>query len=328
MKKLVFSLCLCASVVIFAGCAQKSKNRVVLYCSVDQVAAKPIIADLEKRTGLQIDVLFDTEAAKTAGLANKIRAEKNRPRGDVFWSSALLQTLLLSREGFLAAYQAPADLPPRFQGKDWAGVGLRARVLVSTTPNQVNRLSFVPLSLEGRFAISNPQFGTASDWAAAYGAQWGQKPALDFFRELKKEGVKVLPGNADVALGVANNQLSYGVTDSDDFLNQTGQKKPIFLVKTLKDNVVVPGSAAIVKGGPNPENARKLMDALADAQTEAMLIKEMPGVFSLRHLDEKSNWQSGGQDFSFLMKTPPDDYAKWAESWAKIREPLAEILLG
>ena len=94
---------------------------------MDDVYAKPIIKDLEKQTGLQIDVLYDTEAAKTAGLANKIRAEKLRPQGDVFWSSALLQTLLLNREGLLQPYVSPSakEIPQAFKAKDgsWTGLG-------------------------------------------------------------------------------------------------------------------------------------------------------------------------------------------------------------
>src|SRR5687768_1512589 len=115
----LYTLCLGVSAVISAGChnQQAPTNRVVLYCSVDDVYAKPIIKQLEKQTGLKIDVLYDTEAAKTAGLANKIRAEKNRPQGDVFWSSALLQTLLLNREGLLQPYISPSakGIPAAFK---------------------------------------------------------------------------------------------------------------------------------------------------------------------------------------------------------------------
>src|SRR3712207_4833964 len=94
-----FSIFLCL-ILLIGGCNSRSpssqgtapvSNRVVLYCSVDDVYAQPIIRELEQKTGLRIDALYDTEATKTAGLAYRIRAERNRPRGDVFWSSALLQ---------------------------------------------------------------------------------------------------------------------------------------------------------------------------------------------------------------------------------------------
>lgn len=314
-----------------AGCGSKSDNTVTMYCSVDDVFAKPIIASLEKRTGLDIQPLFDVESAKTAGLANKLRAEKQRPRADVFWASTTLQTEMLANEGLLAKYvpSGAADVPPGFKDPEgrWTAVGLRARIMISGKPGLSQSLTHVPANDPGTFAISNPQFGTASDWCAAYASRWGKDRALALFKKMKAGGVRVLPGNADVALGVADGHLDYGITDSDDFLSQLREGKKVFLVKTLADNVLVPGCASMVEGAPHADNARKLMDALVDAQTEAELVKGMPGVFSVRHLDEDSNWKSGGQDFSFLRTNGRTDaYSEWRPAWESIRVPLADLL--
>ena len=331
------------SLLAMGGCTPKSgekaatkSNRVVLYCSVDEVYAKPLIQKLEAQTGLQIDALFDTEATKTAGLANRIRAERNRTRADVFWSSALLQTLLMSEEKLLAPYDSASarDLPSQFREKDWAGVGTRGRVLVHMPtwsyrlpPQSQDVLSsaWEGMPLFVNLGISNPQFGTASDWSTALSSRRGAASTLDWFGKLKKNHVKILPGNGDVARQVADNVLTYGVTDSDDFLNQQRNKKRSALFLTQKDNVLIPGAVSILQNAPNPENAKKLFDAIASAQNETNLTKQMPGVFSLRRLKEKSNFQSGGVDFSFLMNAPRDDYAKWPATWRKIREPLNQI---
>jgi iron(III) transport system substrate-binding protein len=293
------------------------------------VYAKPILDALEKQTGLDIQPLFDVESAKAAGLANKIRAEHRRPRADVFWASTVLQTEMLAEEGGLAPYISPsaADVPVGLKDPKgyWTGMGVRARVMVATKEGVSQPLTFIPPNLAGTFAISNPQFGTASDWAAAYATRWGKDKALAYFQKLKGAGARVLPGNSDVAVAVADGNLEYGITDSDDFLAQRREKKPIFLVKTTKDNVLVPGCASMVAGAPHPENARKLLDALLSAQTEAKLVAGMPGVFSVRHMQEKQGWQSGGVDFSFVMGTE-DDYAKWRPAWKEIRAPLADLL--
>ncbi len=325
----IFSLCLCASVVFFSACQTKTDNRVVLYCSVDEVYAKPLIKQLELQTGLQIDALFDTEATKTAGLANRIRAERARGRADVFWSSALLQTLLMSEEGLLEPYDSlnARDLPPQFRGKDWAGVGTRARVLVTRTPQSFDVATVAHLtggSLKP-VGISNVQFGTASDWATTLASRWGTPKTLHYFRALKTSDVRVLPGNGDVARQTAQGVLRFGVTDSDDYLALQRQGKSLVLMQTDKDNVLVPGAVSILKNAPHPENAKKLFDAIVSAQNETALTKQMPGVFSLRRLNQKSNWQSGGVDFSFLMNTPRDNYAKWPQTWRQIREPLNQI---
>ncbi len=331
---------LAVSALALAGCAPKTAppptaatapdsnafadKRVVLYCSVDDVYAKPIIEKLKARTGLNIVPLFDTESTKTAGLTTRIRAEKNRPRADVLWSSALLQILLLEQDGLLDAYDSPAarDLAPRFRGKSWAGVGTRARLLVSGDDSiALDRLILVSKNPAGH---SNPQFGTASDEAAALYTRNAAK-TLKWYGELKAAKTRILPGNGDVARAVADGGLDYGWTDSDDYLAQKKRGKRIFAMPIRMDNVLVPGAVAVVKGAPHPANARALFDAIASKQGEADLIAQMPGVFSLRRLNDADNWKSGGENFAFLNNAPVDDYAKWPASWAKIREPLAQM---
>ena len=335
------------SALVLAGCASKTQTatnnttapstaatapdtsapadkRVVLYCSIDDVYAKPLIEKLKQRTGLDIVPLFDTESTKTAGLTTRIRTEKNRPRADVLWTSALLQTLLLEQDGFLDKYDSPAarDLAPRFRGQGWAGVGTRARVVVSGDDSiSLDRLILVPKNPAGH---SNPQFGTASDEAAALYTRNAAK-TLKWYGELKAAKTRILPGNGDVARAVADGNLLLGWTDSDDYLAQKKRGKRIFAMPIRMDNVLVPGAVALVKGAPHPENARRLFDAIVSKEGETDLVQGMPGVFSLRGLDDKNNWKSGGEDFSFLNNAPVDDYAKWPQSWAKIREPLAQM---
>ena len=323
--------------LLLGGCASKTatqtasapatSKRVVLYCSVDDVFAKPLIEKLKKRTGLDIVPLFDTESTKTAGLSTRIRAEKSRPRADVFWSSALLQTLLLSQDGLLEDYDSPAahDLSSRFRGFGWAGVGTRARLIVhSDGLNPLIRdLKWSPDSLI-KTGHSNPQFGTASDEATALYSR-DANAALAWYQSLKAAKTRILPGNGDVARAVAEGDLNFGWTDTDDYLAQKKRGKPLFAAPIQTDNVIVPGAVALVKGAPHPENARILFDAIASKQGEADLVAAMPGVFSLRALDKPENWKSGGEDFGFLAKAPVDDYTQWPASWAKIREPLAQM---
>ena len=344
MKSLTLPLLLGA--LLLNGCATKTATntdsaaaptpdkRVVLYCSIDEVYAKPLIEQLKKRTGLKIVALFDTESTKTAGLTNRIRAEKSRPRADVLWTSALLQTLLMQRDGLLDAYDSPAarDLAPRFRGRGWAGVGTRARLLVAQTGGNLqlsgsaralDRLTFVPADGQ-KSGHSNPQFGTASDEAAALYAR-DPKAALVWYQKLKAANVRILPGNGDVARAVADGDVKWGWTDTDDFLAQKERDKPVFAAQTKTDNVIVPGAVALIKGAPHSANARALFDAIASKQGEAALVAQMPGVFSLRGLDDPNNWKSGGQDFTFLARPKTDDYSKWPQSWDKIRPTLARI---
>jgi iron(III) transport system substrate-binding protein len=303
---------------------------VVLYCSVDEAFAKPIVNELQKRTGLRIDALYDVEAAKTAGLANRIRAEKARPQGDVFWSSALLQALLLQREGLLQPYASPAasDIPARLKASDgaWTGMGLRLHTLgfkkgLQNPPRKLEDL--LQPRFKGKIGISNPQFGTGSDWAASIGAERGAGPALAFFKALKANGLRVLPGNSVVAERVASGELLAGIADSDDWEIQKKQTGNIDIGLGFP-GLTVPGAVAILKGAPHQAEARQLTDNLLALQTEALLTQKMAGVYSTR-----PNGKAGtAKPLPPNSKSSLQDASRWPAAWDALSEPLAEVLLG
>ena len=97
---------LLAALILIPACRRSEpQNVVVLYCSVDQTAAEPVIAEFEKVSGVKVLVRFDSEATKTVGLAQKIRAEASKPLADVFWSNEIFNTILLKNEGLLEPYK-------------------------------------------------------------------------------------------------------------------------------------------------------------------------------------------------------------------------------
>ena len=123
------SLCL----VLVVGCGD-SQPAVVVYVSADEQVARPVLEAFTARTGIPVKPLFDTEATKTTGLANRLRRESDRPIADVFWSSEPFAVEQLASEGILAAPEgdALADHPAAWRHPDhrWYGFGGRARVIV------------------------------------------------------------------------------------------------------------------------------------------------------------------------------------------------------
>jgi iron(III) transport system substrate-binding protein len=243
----------------------------------------------------------------------------------------LLQTLLLKREGLLQPYKSPVakDIPAAFKDAEgaWTGLGVRPRVVVFHDNFWSAAPTLKSLSALGNVGISNPQFGTASDWVAALATRWGGPKTLDFFRAFKKNGGQVLPGNSVVAEKVRKGELSIGVTDSDDYLAQQKKNGSILSVLQQEDIVLVPGSVAMLHSAPHPEAARKLMDALLSRDTEQKLMQQMHGVYGLRGQTtpkELLTLSDGGS----LLRNAPNDTAQWPAAWDKIREPLAQILLS
>ena len=131
--------------VVCVSCRKKPEQpQVVLYCSVDQAVAEPIVAAFEEQTGIEVQARYDTEASKTVGLVQRIRAEASAPAADVFWSSEVFHTIRLAREGLLTPYDTSGtdDWPAPFSDPNglWYGFALRGRVIgYNTDLLQLNR---------------------------------------------------------------------------------------------------------------------------------------------------------------------------------------------
>ena len=72
-------------VLLLAGCSPGGDS-VTVYTSQDQVYAEPILQRFEQETGIRVRAVYDSEAVKTVGLVNRLIAEKNHPRCDLFWN--------------------------------------------------------------------------------------------------------------------------------------------------------------------------------------------------------------------------------------------------
>jgi len=272
------------------GCDRKASagDAVVLYTSVDEPVARPILDEFTKRTGIRVDVRTDTEANKSAGLAARLEAEKSNPKADVWWGNEVFRTIRLADAGVLAPYESPSakDVPEQFKDPShlWAGSGLRVRVIaVHVDPkSDVNPLpndSIQDLSrpeLKARIAIANPRAGTTSGHVAALYVLWGDAKAAAFFRALHDNGAKVLGGNGDVAAEVAKGTVWVGLTDNDDVDNMKREGGAIRAVlpdqKTI-GTLTIPCTAAWVAGAKHPDPAKKLIDYLLSAEVEKKLIE-------------------------------------------------------
>ncbi|HNW34101.1 MAG TPA: ABC transporter substrate-binding protein, partial [Candidatus Ozemobacteraceae bacterium] len=136
-RHIVFILCVILTIGLFISACRTGGPVVTAYVTVDQPFAEPVLASFSARTGISVKPVFDTEAAKTIGLANRLRAERARPQCDVFWSSEFAHTVRLAGEGLFEAREWPtaSGLPAELRDplNRWVGFGLRARVLIVNT---------------------------------------------------------------------------------------------------------------------------------------------------------------------------------------------------
>jgi len=110
---------------------------VVAYTSVDQVVSEPIFRTFEAQSGVAVHAVFDTEETKSTGVLNRLLAEAQSPRADVFWSGDPVRPFILIARGLVEPYVSPnaAGIPAPFKASDgaWTGFAARARILLVNT---------------------------------------------------------------------------------------------------------------------------------------------------------------------------------------------------
>lgn len=280
--------CACVLALVLgahSGCRQPQAE-VVVYAALDAEFSAPLLDRFTQRTGIRVLTKFDTESTKTVGLAQAIIAERNRPRCDVFWNNEILNTLRLAHRGLLDAYVSPTAraYPQTYrdpQGR-WHGFAARARILVVNTdlvPADTLPRSIFDLAQpkwRGRAGIAKPLFGTTATHAACLFSVLGERKARDFFKQLKKNEVRILSGNKQVAVAVAAGELAFGLTDTDDAIVALERGGPVTIVypDTGPDELgtlFIPNTLAIIKNGPHPAEARQLIDFLLSPEVETAL---------------------------------------------------------
>ncbi len=296
----LLSLLLAVGVVLMGGCIDSGEDvsSVIIYVAHDQDYSESILKEFEEETGIQIKALYDTEITKTAGLVNKLIAEKNRPRADVFWNNEVSRTIVLKNKGIIEPYCSPNAVEVLDAYKDpecyWTGFGARARVLIYNTdlvaeedaPESI--LDLRNPEWKGKACIANPLFGSTASHVASLFAYWGDEKAMEYLNQVKDNDVRIVESNGRVRDLVVSGEFYIGLTDTDDANDALIENKPIAMVFPDQEGLgtlVFPNSVMLIKDGPNPENAKTLIDFLLSKKVEetlayskAMQIPLKPGV--------------------------------------------------
>ena len=277
------------------GCQRDPGPSLVVYCSVDETFGRSVLAAFESESGIDVDVIFDTEAGKTTGLVKRIELERDKPQADVFWSSELFNTIALARQGLLEAYDSAgaADIPARYRDPErrWTAFGLRGRVLAfdpartpaETVPGRWEQLSDPQHA--SALAFANPLFGTTRGHVAAMFALWGRERGTAFLQGLATNEARIVDGNSTAVRELVRQHVALAATDTDDVLvaNRRGARLEM-RYPDLGDGgtLLIPNSVAILAGARHPTPARKLVDYLVSAEVEEMLARSASGNIPVR----------------------------------------------
>ena len=334
--RFVCIFCISGLLVFWLSCGAREKpGTVVVYAAQDQLYSEPIFRSFEQHTGIHVKPVYDTEAVKSVGLVTRLINERNNPQCDVFWNNEIARTILLKKMGILERFMSnkTAEVTSKYSDSDgyWVGFAGRLRVIVYNTellseteaPHSV--YDFTKPEWKGKLVIAYPLFGTTEVHLAALKLIMGEG-ADDFFRQLIETDVAYLDGNALVVSLVAQGEYVAGFTDTDDAYSAQLQGKPVGMIFPDQDGMgamLIPNTAAMVKGCPHPKEARELIEFLTSEKVQIMLAKSSSVQIPL--LPEPRFEKSVFKDKD--IEVMDIDYEKVAEVMKENRDFLKELFV-
>ena len=261
-----FPIAYCLSALL-VGCGGSSERFVVAYTSQDQVYAEPILRDFTRQTGIEVRAVYDSEAVKTVGLANRLLAERHHPQCDVFWNNEEFRTRQLGAQNVFRETDA------------WRAVGFRSRRMVINT----NRVSTAdaPSSLadltdskwRGKVALAYPLFGSTATYFMALRHHWGDPRWTEWCRGLHANQPLLVDGNSVVVKLVGKGEAWVGLTDSDDIAAGRREGLPVAPLPITEESLLIPNTVGVIRNAPHPAEAQALFDYLQQPSTLDQLVR-------------------------------------------------------
>lgn len=261
------------------------KGTVVVYAAQDQVYAEPILSEFRQQTGLRVKAVYDSEAVKTVGLANRLLAERSHPQCDVFWGNEEMRTRQLAAQNVFR------------ETNGWAAFGYRSRRMVINTnfvserrspdrleaageSNRADRVIGAPTSLleltneiwRGKVALAFPQFGTTATHFHALKQLWGEERWLAWCRALAANKPFIVDGNSVVVKFVGRGEAWIGLTDSDDIAAGQREGLPIAALPLTEESLLIPNTVAVIRNASHQANAQKLFEYLQRREVAEKLV--------------------------------------------------------
>jgi len=321
---------LVAAGVLMCFACKRGAKEVVVYTSVDQPFSEPIFKEFEKRSGMKVLAVYDTEETKSTGVVNRLIAEARQPQADVFLSGDPVRPFLLIKRGLVQPYPSPAaaSVPAHFRAPDgtWTGSAARARILLvnkqkvsaAEMPKSVRDLA-AP-RWKGQTALANPLFGTTTMHVAALFGAWGEDKGRAFLDDLKTNQARIASSNGEVKRLVTAGEVAFGLCDTDDAAEALHDGAPVEVVYPDQEGVgtLVMPTAVVLMNGPHPDAGRSLVDWLVSAEVD----KRMAELAA--HMPLRADIQVPGVRSASSFRSMQVDYARLGEEMERIQPWLRQ----
>ncbi len=250
-----------------------AKGRLVVYCSNEPKACQTAVDMFSKKNDVKVEMTRSGSGSTYA----KILAEKDNPKGDVWYAGTLDPHSQAGVNGLLETYESPLlpEIGEMFQNpatnKKHQTTGVYAGVLgysVNTDLLAENKLP-MPQSWEdltkpeykGLIQVASPQSsGTAYTALATLVQIWGEEKAFEYLAKLHQNIAQYTKSGSAPGKAAARGETLIGIGFLHDHAKQIKNGLALELVVPAEGTGYEIGGLSIIKNGRNLENAKKFVD--------------------------------------------------------------------
>ena len=265
------------------GAAAPASAQVVIYCGVDENWCRGMTTAFIKETGIKAEM-----TRQSAGeIYARLRAEKDNPRGDIWWGGTGDPHLQAAEEGLSEEYKSP-QLPKL---REWAqlqaerskyrtvGIYMGALGYGYNTEELARKKMAAPAcwadlikpEYKGEVQMADPNSsGTAWTMLATMVQLMGEEPAFTYMKALHHNINEYTKAGAAPALAAGQGETLVGIAFQHDVIDVAKHGKPVKVVSPCEGTGFEIGSMSRIKGARHPEEAKKFYEWALGASAQAI----------------------------------------------------------
>jgi iron(III) transport system substrate-binding protein len=251
----------------------EAAGSVVVYCGVNEEWCRAISAAFQQKTGISINITRQSSGEIYA----RLKAEKDNPRGDVWFGGTGDPQLQAANEGLTDVYKSPrfdqlqgwAKAQAELSGFKTVGVYLGALGYGYNTEEIASRKIEAPAcwsdilkpEFKGEVQVADPNSsGTAYTMLATLIQLMGEEPAFDYLKKLHANVDHYTTSGAAPAQAVGRGEVTVAIAFQHDLIAAAKKGGKIKVVSPCEGTGYEIGSMSIIKGARNPQEARQFYD--------------------------------------------------------------------
>ena len=268
-----------AATLPVAGRAQGA-GKLTLYMGPPDKTSQALVQGFERKSGIK-----PTFLRLSAGEAiNRIRAEKNSPQASIIYGIGLPSMLTLKADGLLQPYKSPeaAAIPARYKDPEgwWTGIDVDFIGIASNKQFLKEKGLKAPTSWEdltkpefaGQLCIGNPATsGTGYTFLTTILQLMGETKGWDYIKRFNANVSQYTRSGIGPTQLVGRGEVGVGILFAHDILGAIFQGFPMEMSLPVEGTGYDLFCVATLKGGPEPEAAKKFVDWACTPESQELL---------------------------------------------------------